>query len=233
MKLLMITGWGLGTEVLNPFVSLLQQHHQVDVWDIFDPFDPTVLPEKITAAQDYDVLMGWSLGGQLAIYLAHQLQHIGLAKPVIAYMSNPCFVANADWQSAMPATQFEQFYQAVQQDIDATLKRFTHLVCMGSSDSRSRAKSLQNQLHTIDLNHQKSHLHLLKQLNLVPILKTYSEKMLFIFSSSDALVPYHISSESVFYQQSLIQVEKINAAHDAILFDSKLLIAPIQKFLCS
>ncbi len=30
MKILMITGWGLGTAVLTPFVEQLRQQHQVE-----------------------------------------------------------------------------------------------------------------------------------------------------------------------------------------------------------
>jgi pimeloyl-[acyl-carrier protein] methyl ester esterase len=232
MNILLITGWGLGTHLLTPFAMLLREKHHVDVWDIFDPNQTELLKDKVNLAAQYDLLMGWSLGGELAIYLAHQiLQQHGVAKPVIAYMSNPCFVANEDWSSAMPIAQFMQFEQAAQHDMLSTLKRFSHLVCMGSQDSRNRAKLLQNQLINIDLNYQKKHLYLLKQLNLVPILQTYSAKILFIFSEKDSLVPCKVMQEDVFYQQNLIQVKKINASHDAILFDSKLVFAASLDFL--
>src|SRR5690606_13756701 len=186
-----------------------------------------------------DVLIGWSLGGQLAIYLANEIfRQTRVAKPVIACMSNPCFVANKDWQQAMPETDFEQFLQAARLDMLTTLKRFSHLVCMGAKDARQRIKYLQSQLSLIDLNHQEKHLYLLKQLNLVEILKTCSTKILFIFSNQDSLVPCQVSLvpcqvslESVFYQQVLIKVKKIEAAHDAILFDTELLLTPILNFL--
>ncbi len=47
MKILMITGWGLGTAVLTPFVEQLRQQHQVEVWDIFDPNVESILAEKL------------------------------------------------------------------------------------------------------------------------------------------------------------------------------------------
>lgn len=232
MKILMITGWGLGTAVLTPFVEQLRQQHQVEVWDIFDPNVESILAEKVRQASSFDVLMGWSLGGQLAIYLANEIfQQTRVAKPVIACMSNPCFVANKDWQQAMPETDFEQFLQAARLDMLTTLKRFSHLVCMGAKDARQRVKYLQSQLSLIDLNHQEKHLYLLKQLDLVEILKTCSTKILFIFSNQDSLVPCQVSIEPVFYQQSLIKVKEIEAAHDAILFDTELVLTPILDFL--
>lgn len=232
MKILMITGWGLGTAVLTPFVEQLRQQHQVEVWDIFDPNVESILAEKVRQASSFDVLMGWSLGGQLAIYLANEIfQQTRVAKPVIACMSNPCFVANKDWQQAMPETDLEQFLQAARLDMLTTLKRFSHLVCMGAKDARQRVKYLQSQLSLIDLNHQEKHLYLLKQLDLVKILKTCSTKILFIFSNQDSLVPCQVSIEPVFYQQSLIKVKEIQAAHDAILFDTELVLTPILDFL--
>lgn len=232
MKILMITGWGLGTAVLTPFVEQLRQQYQVEVWDIFDPNVESILAEKVRQASSFDVLMGWSLGGQLAIYLANEIfQQTRIAKPVIACMSNPCFVANKDWQQAMPETDLEQFLQAARLDMLTTLKRFSHLVCMGAKDARQRVKYLQSQLSLIDLNHQEKHLYLLKQLDLVEILKTCSTKILFIFSNQDSLVPCQVSIEPVFYQQSLIKVKEIEAAHDAILFDTELVLTPILDFL--
>jgi len=228
----MITGWGLGTAVLTPFVEQLRQQYQVEVWDIFDPNVESILAEKVRQASSFDVLMGWSLGGQLAIYLANEIfQQTRVAKPVIACMSNPCFVANKDWQKAMPETDFEQFLQAARLDMLTTLKRFCHLVCMGAKDARQRVKYLQSKLSLIDLNHQEKYLYLLKQLDLVEILKTCSTKILFIFSNQDSLVPCQVSIESVFYQQSLIKVKEIEAAHDAILFDTELVLTPILDFL--
>ncbi len=50
MKILMITGWGLGTAVLTPFVEQLRQQHQVEVWDIFDPNVESILAEKVRQA---------------------------------------------------------------------------------------------------------------------------------------------------------------------------------------
>ena len=232
MNILLIAGWGLGLTVLEEFAEKLRRDHTVEISDIFDPFDAATLQEKIKLAQHYDVLIGWSLGGQLAIYLANEIyQQTGVAKPVIACMSNPCFVVNTHWQHAMPEADFEKFSQAARMDMLTTLKRFCHLVCMGAKDARQRVKYLQSQLSLIDLNHQEKHLYLLKQLDLVEILKTCSTKILFIFANQDSLVPCQVSLESIFYQQSLIKFKEIEAAHDAILFDTELVLVPILDFL--
>lgn len=236
MKILLISGWGLGTQVLNEFVQQLEQQltpqHQIEVWDIFDPNNAAVLAEKVQAAADKDVLIGWSLGGQLALLLANAIyQQIQVAKPVIACMSNPCFVAQENWPHAMPKVQYEQFKHAVMLQPQQALKRFCALVTLGSVTPRERAKHLQEQLVNIDLSYQQAHLYLLEQLNLVDILKSYPGKMLFINSENDMLVPYKVIQNIAHFNADHLNLVKISAAHDAILFDTSLVIEPILQFL--
>nr|WP_228736635.1 hypothetical protein [Acinetobacter lwoffii] len=105
------------------------------------------------------------------------------------------------------------------------------MVTLAGAAARERAKLLHQQLNSIDLNYQVKHLYLLQQLNLVDILKNHSVKMLFIFSENDMLVPYKVSQESVFLTTQNLNLVKIQGTHDAILFDAKLLVEPILKFL--
>ncbi len=236
MKILLISGWGLGTQVLNEFVQQLEQQlmpqHQIEVWDIFDPNNAAILAEKVQVAADKDVLIGWSLGGQLALLLANAIyQQIQVTKPVIACMSNPCFVAQENWPHAMPKVQYEQFKHAVMLQPQQALKRFCALVTLGSLTPRERAKYLQEQLVNIDLSYQQAHLYLLEQLNLVDILKSYPGKMLFINSENDMLVPCKIIQNIAHFNTDHLNLVKISAAHDAVLFDTSLVIEPILQFL--
>ncbi len=232
MKILVISGWGLDTQVLTTFAEQLAQQHQVEVWDIFDPHDPVLLAEKVRHAQEMDVLLGWSLGGQLAVLLAHKIyQQVNIAKPVIACMSNPCFVAQENWPNAMPKNQYEQFKYAVIQHPEQALQRFCALVTLGSSAPRERAKYLQQQLVSNDLSYQQAHLDLLEQLNVVSILKNYPGKMLFILAEKDRLVPDQVAVNMMNIAAKSLKVVKIQAAHDAVIFDSQLVIKPISDFL--
>jgi len=182
MKILMITGWGLGTAVLTPFVEQLRQQHQVKVWDIFDPNVKSLLAEKVRQASSFDVLMGWSLGGQLALLLANEIQQqLKIAKPVICCMSNPCFVANEAWPQAMPVEQYTQFKSSILADPKRGMQRFCTLVTLAGAAARERAKLLHQQLNNIDLNYQIKHLYLLHQLNLVDILKIIQSRCYLYF----------------------------------------------------
>lgn len=74
-SILLITGWGGGTQLLHPLQQALENHaHRVEVINIFDAFDAAVLQQNVALARDYDVIVGWSLGGQLAAVLVNEIE---------------------------------------------------------------------------------------------------------------------------------------------------------------
>lgn len=123
-RILLITGWGGGSKLLNPLKQALeQQGHQVELWNIFNALDEQVLVQQAELARQFDVIAGWSLGGQLATVLVDQIQkQHGLEKVLITLGSNPCFVANDTWPMAMDQSTFQQFKQSFEQDAISTLK---------------------------------------------------------------------------------------------------------------
>jgi len=125
-RILLITGWGGGTKLLEPLkLALQQQGYQVDLINIFDAFDLEVLQQYVENAKTYDVIAGWSLGGQLATILVDQVsKQFNEQKVLVTLASNPCFVANVEWQTAMPQAAFQGFKQSFEQDAIATLKKF-------------------------------------------------------------------------------------------------------------
>lgn len=233
MKMIVITGWGLGTHVLTPFTALLKAAgHEVELWDIFDPFDSDILLEKLNQAEKSELLIGWSLGGQLALYLAYTLQtRRQIMLPVICCMSNPCFVAQQEWPHAMPQRQYQNFATLIDSNTLKGIHRFCHLVSMGSSAPLKRAKTLQSYLSKIDLNYQKDHLYLLEQLDLRKILYRLSSNMLFLIGNKDQLVPCKVSNILGTFEDDRLNIEILEASHDSILFEPELIIASILHFL--
>ncbi|MDO4223080.1 MAG: hydrolase, partial [Acinetobacter sp.] len=78
MQILMIAGWGGVMNAMQP----LQQHlhqlgHQVDLLDFFSPHDD-VWHDVLKQLSHYHMVVGWSLGGQLATLLAHEAQQQGV-----------------------------------------------------------------------------------------------------------------------------------------------------------
>ena len=193
-KILLITGWGGGAELLKPLHDALeQQGHSVERINIFNALDNEVLGQQVEFAHNFDVIVGWSLGGQLATLLVDQIQQqYDEQKVLITLASNPCFVAQADWTTAMPVETFMQFKQSFEQDVITTLKRFGLLVCQGANSAKKDFLVMQKLIRPQPIALLRDGLQLLEQLNLVELYKNYQGRQLHVFSEHDALVPYQV-----------------------------------------
>ncbi|WAU75053.1 hydrolase [Acinetobacter sp. TR11] len=194
-KILLITGWGGGAELLKPLHDALEQKgYLVERINIFNALDNEVLQQHVELAVKYDVIVGWSLGGQLATLLVNQIEkQYAKQKLLITLASNPCFVAQDDWTTAMPVETFMQFKQSFEHDAITTLKRFGLLVCQGASSAKKDFLAMQKLILPQPIALLKQGLELLKQLNLVDICKKYQGRQLHVFAEHDALVPYQIA----------------------------------------
>ncbi|WP_445404492.1 hydrolase [Acinetobacter vivianii] len=193
-KILLITGWGGGAELLKPLHEALEkQGHVVERINIFNALDDDMLQQHVELAVKFDVIIGWSLGGQLATILVNQIQQqYAQQKVLITLASNPCFVAQPDWSAAMSVETFMQFKQSFEQDAITTLKRFGLLVCQGTSSAKKDFLAMQKLIRPQPIALLRDGLQLLEQLNLVEMYKNYQGRQLHVFAEHDALVPYQI-----------------------------------------
>ena len=197
-RILLITGWGGGAELLKPLHEALEQKgHSVERINIFNVLNDDVLQQHVELAVKYDVIIGWSLGGQLATILVNQIQQqYAEQKVLITLASNPCFVAQADWMTAMPVESFMQFKQSFEQDAITTLKRFGLLVCQGTSSAKKDFVAMQKLIRPQPIALLRDGLQLLEQLNLVEMYKNYQGRQLHVFAEYDALVPYQVMQKT-------------------------------------
>ncbi|ENW18212.1 hydrolase [Acinetobacter haemolyticus] len=194
-KILLITGWGGGSELLKPLHDGLEQKgHIVERINIFNALDHEILQQHVELAVKFDVIVGWSLGGQLATILVdHIQQQYAEQKMLITLASNPCFVIQADWLTAMPVETFMQFKQSFEQDAITTLKRFGLLVCQGSNSAKKDFLAMQKLILPQPIALLRDGLQLLEQLNLVKVYENYQGRQLHVFAEHDALVPYQVA----------------------------------------
>ncbi|MFV5368774.1 hydrolase [Acinetobacter junii] len=193
-KILLITGWGGGAEILKPLHDALEQKgYFAQRINIFNALDNEVLQQHVELAVKFDVIVGWSLGGQLATLLVNQIQQqYDEQKLLITLASNPCFVAQANWLTAMPVETFMQFKQSFEQDAITTLKRFGLLVCQGASSAKKDFLTMQKLIRPQAIALLRDGLQLLEQLNLVGLYENYQGRQLHVFAEHDALVPYQV-----------------------------------------
>ncbi|WP_037586351.1 hypothetical protein [Stenoxybacter acetivorans] len=195
MNIFLITGWGMGVSALQPLQAALQCcGHEVILCDVFNPFDALQRATIHRQAAAADVLMGWSLGGQLAACLAQDgLKSGGKRQYLITLASNPCFVANQSWSCAMTKPVFERFQCDWQQQPSVALKRFIGLVCMGAADARADVRTLQNLISPPPEKMLADGLNALRDLDLTDILRRYPYPQYHLLAQHDALVPHTLS----------------------------------------
>lgn len=233
-RILLITGWGGGAELLKPLHEALEQKgHSVERINIFNVLNDDVLQQHVELAVEYDVIIGWSLGGQMATLLVNQIQQqYNEQKALITLASNPCFVAQADWMTAMPVETFMHFKQSFEQYAITTLKRFGLLVCQGTSSAKKDFVAMQKLIRPQPIALLRQGLKLLEQLNLVEMYKNYQGRQLHVFAEHDALVPYQVMQKTkdlAANNSSIVSVE--GASHGFPCFMVEQTVQIIEDFI--
>ena len=223
-KILLITGWGGGTKLLNSFKQALENKgHSVELINIFNALDEHALQQQAEKAKSFDVIIGWSLGGQLAALLADEIsKQYHQQKVLITLASNPCFVEscieNAEWHTAMPQATFQSFKQSFQQDAIATLRKFGFMVCQGVKTTKEDFATLQSLIQPQNLDILKQGLNCLEQLNNVSILKNYAGHQYHLFAKQDFLVSYKVAENFQNFNAKFLETELISGSHGFPVF---------------
>lgn len=147
--LVLLHGWGCDSQTWQPLLPALQQTGDVYAIDLpgfghshavsFADLDSVLmLLEQHLPARA--ALMGWSLGGMLAIALAARAPE--KISRVISLAANVKFVASPDYPTAMPPAVNRQFNQQFADDPQHTLKLFTGLLAQGDAQERALLKAL-------------------------------------------------------------------------------------------
>jgi pimeloyl-[acyl-carrier protein] methyl ester esterase len=234
-RLILLPGWGLGISPLEPLAAALQgldEHLRVeieplpelesgDIEEWLDELDATV-PDNVW-------LGGWSLGGMLAAELAARRgdRCCGL----LTLASNPCFVAHAEWPSAMPGETFDAFLAGCSADPRGTLKRFSLLCAQGAEDPRGMARLLLGGAPHTPPSVLMSGLELLAQLDTRQALQVFRGPQLHLFAGLDELVPAQAAVDLLALLPD-IEIGLIEqASHAFLLEDPHGVAGAIQAFL--
>lgn len=232
-KILLITGWAVGTQPLQALKqALIQKGFEVELVNIFNGFDPDDFIKHVKLAEQFDVIMGWSLGGQLATKLVkHIHEQTGQLKALITLASNPCFIANASWEIGMENSTFLSFKDAFEKDPLMTLKRFCYLVTQGRVNAKQDWQKLQNSINDDDLVLKSYGLDMLERFNNVDILKSYQGNQLHVFAEGDGLVSHKIVDNYRKLGAKFLKVDSVAGSHGFPVFQSEALSDKITQYL--
>lgn len=149
--LVMLHGWGSTAQVWQPLIQDLMRSYVVITPELPGHGDSTIMPgelETVAAAvwQQPGIgeapvyLLGWSLGGLVAMQMA--LQRMSYVRDLLLVAATPCFVQREDWPAAMPADVFDEFEKAYVENPQKALKRFQALQAKGDAAQKQIVRSL-------------------------------------------------------------------------------------------
>lgn len=184
--LVIINGWGDFKLIWQPFLSRIKAHFNIIFFNLNDLYGKR--SAEIFSEEIY--ILGWSLGAQLAIQLAHHNKNV---KKLITIAYNPKFIADEDWPG-MDLKIFNAFYEKVNNNLNKGLQYFLKLTLFGENNFRQYLKKICATSH-FDNSHGEAlqQLTLLKKNDLRQIEERLNIPSLHIYGSNDCLVPVTIS----------------------------------------
>lgn len=133
-------------------------------------------------------LIGWSLGGMVALALA--ARHPDKVARLVLVGSSPCFAARDGWPHAMAAEVLAEFARSLESDYRATLLRFLSLQARGGDAARSVITALRARLQAQadpDPVVLAAGLELLRAVDLRPLVSQVSCPALVVHGAYDTL----------------------------------------------
>lgn len=239
ISLVLIHGWGCDQSSWQPLIPELEKLFTITAIDlpgfgnapmICDYSLENILSILIDQIPDNSWVMGWSLGGMLAIQLAHHYPQ--KISGVVSLAANVKFVADDNYIDAIPLQVNQDFNQSFVNNPAATLKLFSGLLAQGAEDERSLLKQFRKLLQPERVNSNwYDALLLLSKIDNRQIITELKQPCLHIFVESDSLVP--VSAASCLKQfNSLHQVEIISRSSHALHWcQSEQLLSLIRKYI--
>lgn len=142
--LVVIGGWGLPVEVLEPLAR--DWRGECFYFGLDQPLSSVVTtPEAfadtlLAQVPDGAVWLGWSLGGQLAMLAASR----AVIPPagVVTLCSTPAFVERPGWELGMARVRFEAFVQGMRANAEREWRRFLLLQIRGDERATEARRAL-------------------------------------------------------------------------------------------
>ncbi|WP_250654883.1 alpha/beta fold hydrolase [Alkalimarinus coralli] len=204
MNIVIINGWGMPSGIWAGFCDLLNAHIAYKRCKVIDIDRTLSVSEWVDYLNDIvepdTLLVGWSLGGMLALEYAYQ--HPQNIRGVCLMQVNPKFVAGPDWSTAMDYGVFQAFKGLAgsenEADIKRLISRFSFLVTAGGVDALGDLKALKkcfsvDSVPTAKVLYQS--LELLESLDVRNRLKDLKVPLLHLFGEQDQLVPVDVACQ--------------------------------------
>jgi pimeloyl-[acyl-carrier protein] methyl ester esterase len=239
--LLLIHGWGMHSGMWGQVGDQLALTHRVQLVDLpghgasaaCAPYELDTLVQQLSDQFNEPLtVVGWSLGGQLALRWA-QL-HPEQVKKLVLVATTPCFVQQYGWHCAMAADTLQEFAASLLQNHALTLKRFLALQLRGSENERELLLDLRARLFAKgepDVAALKGGLDILRDTDMRKQLEQIAQPALLIAGERDTLTP-KAASEAMVTSLPNARLEVVQgAAHAPFLSHPIIFMQHLTSFL--
>lgn len=238
--LALLHGWGMNTRVFDALAELLAADFDVRALDLPGHGGRNVLAENTLQAWADDLaqqlpdgatLLGWSLGGQVAMRAA--LDHPHKVARLVLLASTPKFVAAEDWDRGMAAADLHDFGTALLADPQATLLRFLSLQTRGMAGQKALLQQLRATLLAAPVAHPEAlagGLAILRDSDLRAELSRLAQPTLVLHGALDTLTPSSAGAWLVETLPNAQYIEFARAAHAPHLSHGEDVAAAIGRF---
>ena len=197
-SILLIHGWGVNSEIWVSLVDQLKKFFKIYIIDLpgmgqsstISPYTLENLAKEIRVNIPVDKcnILGWSLGGQVAIQLA--IKNPQFVKKLILMSTTPCFVERYDWPYGVKKKFFNKFEIDAKNKIDDTLMKFFLIQTKDIVNAKDTMRFLKRNF--IQSSYHKTHgmqnaLGILKNTDLRKEIKKITKQSLIIIGDKDRL----------------------------------------------
>ncbi len=187
-------GWGTHPVIWSPLLEYLPGARALPLPGYAESeaaFGLEAIAARVAAQLEAGTaLVGWSLGGQVAVRLALDFPEKVSSLTLIA--ATPCFVNRPDWPHGVASEVFDQFASNLAEDYAGTIRRFLSLQVQGTSEMRGVLSELRRRL--LDQPRPaggvlEAGLEILQRTDLRPEINKLAMPLALIHGTSDKLAP--------------------------------------------
>ena len=239
--LVLIHGWGTNSNIWNNIEVDLSKYFKLIMINLpgmggcksnNDYVMRTIVNSLNKIIPNNTTLLGWSLGGQIAI--AYQRKFPKKIKHLILVSSTPCFINKKEWNYGVEKEIFEKFSSQLLVNWKKTMHQFFLLQLYGVPNIRKVAAKFEGTILSLDQpdpSALSAGLKLLLDTDYRKILKNINVKTLIISGDKDRLT----SLESSKYMDDIIPNSSLKifpgAGHIPFLFEPEIFVQSILNFV--